>query len=154
MKKSEAKPGVKVLASYSAAYDEYSDGDIIAYRYDGEGEDYGSLVGVIRTKEAAPGKVWVKWIEGQYLDSLDEDESEIDLKILTLESDRSSIEQDFKKVSKEIEAKMKEAGKVVKEANALAVKARLGNLAALYDASSPLVDAMDNAGWRSSSWGC
>jgi len=154
MKKSEAKPGVKVLASYAGAYDEYTDEMIIPYRYDGDGEDYGSLVGVVRTKEASAGKVWVKWIEGQYLDSLDEDESEIDLKLLTLESERSSIEQDFKKVSKEIKEKMKEAGKLVKEANDLAVKARLGNLAALYEASGPLVDAMDNAGWRSSSWGC
>lgn len=153
MKKSDAKPGTKVLASYSSAYEEYSDGEIIAYRYDGEGEDYGSLVGVIRTKEASPGHVWVKWIEGDYLDSLDEEESEVDLKILILESERSDIEQEFKKVSKEIKEKMKEAARLVNDAGKLAKKAH-AELASMYDAARPLVDAMDNNGWRSSSWGC
>jgi len=153
MKKSDAKPGTKVLASYAPAYEEYTDETIIAYRYDGEGEDYGSLVGVVRTKEAAPGKVWVKWIEGDYLDSLDEDESEIDLKLLILESERSTIEQEFKKVSKEIKEKMKEAAKAVNEAGKLAKSAH-ASLQSMYDEVRPLVDAMDNNGWRSSSWGC
>lgn len=153
MKKSEAKPGTKVLASYSAAYEEYGDGEIIPYRYDGDGEDYGSLTGVIRTKEASPGKVWVKWIEGDYLDSLDEEESEVDLKLLILESDRSAIEQEFKKVSKEIKEKMKEAAKCVSEAGKLAKSAH-ANLQSMYDECRPLIDAMDNNGWRSSSWGC
>lgn len=153
MKKSEAKPGIKVLASYSAAYDEWSDGEVMPYRYDGEGEDYGSLVGVIRTKEASSGKVWVKWIEGDYLDSLDEDEMEVDLKILMLESERSEIEQEFKKVSKEIKEKMKEAAKLVNDAGKLAKQAH-AVLESMYDVTSPLIDAMDNNGWRSSSWGC
>jgi hypothetical protein len=152
MKKSDATPGTKVLASYAGAYDEYSDEQITEYRYDED--EYGDLVGVIRSKEASPGHVWVKWIEGEYVGHLDEDEMEVDLKLLVLQSDKASIEQEFKNVSKEIKEKMKEAGKLVKEANALAKKASLGPLANLYDASSPLVDAMDNAGWRSSSWGC
>ena len=153
MKKSDAKPGTRVLASYAGAYDEYNDEQIMAFRYDGEGEDYGSLVGVVRTKEAAPGKVWVKWIEGDYLDSLDEDESEIDLKLLILESERSTIEQEFKKVSKEIKAKMKAAADLVNEAGKLAKKSH-AELQSMYDEVRPLVDAMDNNGWRSSSWGC
>lgn len=152
MKKSDAKPGVKVLATYAPAYEEYTDEEIVAYRYDPE--SYGDLVGVIRSKEAKPGHVWVKWIEGEYLDSIDEDgESEVDIKILMLESERSQIEEDFKKVSKEIKEKMKEAAKCVTEAGKLAKSAH-ASLESMYDECRPLVDAMDNNGWRSSSWGC
>ncbi len=154
MKKSDAKPGTKVVASYGPAFDDacYDDGtDIILYRFNED--DHGDLVGVIRSEEAAPGNVKVKWIDGMYLDDVEE-EMEVPLSLLTLESDRASIEAAYKNVSKEIREKMKEAGKLVKEANSMAKKAKLGPLADLYDAVSPLVDAMDNSGWRSSSWGC
>lgn len=158
MKKSEAKPGTKVLATYAPAYEEYTDEQIVAYSYDPDA--YGDLVGVIRSKEARPGHVWVKWIEGEYLDSLDRDEDsdedsmEIDLKILTLESDRDEIEKEFKGLQKQIKEKMKEAAKLVNEAGELAQKAHARSLESLWDASHPLIDAMDNNGWRSSSWGC
>lgn len=146
MKKSDAKPGTKVLASTN--YDEYGDGEHLGpYKYDEYGDS--DLVGVIRTKEASAGHVWVKWIEGD----LQGDEEEVDLKLLVLESDRATIEQDFKKVSKEVKEKMKEAAKLVNEAGKLA-KTVHTDLQSMYDAVSPLVDAMDNNGWRSSSWGC
>jgi hypothetical protein len=152
MKKSEAKPGVKVLATYAPAYEEYTNEEVVEYRHSGGG--YGDLVGVIRSREAKPGHVWVKWIEGEYLDNFDEEgESEVDLKILMLESDRSQIEEDFKKVSKEVKEKMKEAAKLVNEAGKLARSAH-ATLESMYEASSLLVNAMDNNGWRSSSWGC
>ena len=155
MKKSDAKPGTKVLATWAGAFEEYSEEEIVTYQYnDG---DYGELVGVIRSKEASPGHVWVKWIDGDGLDSIDageDNEMEVDLKILTLASEKSDIEKDFKDVSKAIKEKMKEAGKLVLEANAMAKQAHLGSLANLYDAARPLVNAMDDSGWRSSSWGC
>lgn len=154
MKKSDAKPGTKVLATYAPAYEEYSDEEIIAYSYDPD--SYGDLVGVIRSKEAKPGHVWVKWIEGEYLDSLDTEEEgmEVDLKILTLESDRDEIEKEFKGYQQQIKDKMKEAAKLVKEAGALAQKAHARSLESLWEANRPLIDAMDDNGWRSSSWGC
>lgn len=145
MKKSDAKPGTKVLASTN--YDEYGDGEHLGpYKYDEYGDT--DLVGVIRSKEASPGHVWVKWIEGDAA----EEEEEVDLKLLILESDRPQIEADFKKVSKEVKEKMKEAAKIVNEAGKLArsVHSTLANM----DASGELVNAMDNNGWRSSSWGC
>lgn len=152
MKKSDAKPGTKVLATYAPAYEEYSDQEIVPYRYDPD--CYGDLVGVIRSKEAKPGHVWVKWIEGEYLENLNEEgETEEDLKILMLESDRNQIEEDFKKVSKEIKEKMKEAAKLVNEAGKLA-KGAHASLESMWDATGPLINAMDNNGWRSSSWGC
>jgi hypothetical protein len=151
MKKSEAKPGVKVLATYAPAYQEYSDEEIVEYQYDIDGD--GDLVGVIRSREAKPGFVWVKWIDGDYLDSIDgECESQIDLKILMLESDRNQIEEDFKRVSKEVKEKMKAAAKLVNEAGKLARSARC-TLESMH-AADALVNAMDDNGWRSSSWGC
>lgn len=156
MKKSEAKPGTKVLATYAPAYEEYTDEEIVKYSYDPEG--YGDMLGVIRSKEAQPGHVWVKWIEGEYLDSLDvegeECETEVDIKILTLESERDQIEKEFKDLQKQIKEKMKEAAKLVNEAGELAEKAHARSLESLWDASHPLIDAMDANGWRSSSWGC
>lgn len=156
MKKSDAKPGTKVLATYAPAYEEYSDEQIVAYSFDPDG--YGDLLGVIRSKEASPGHVWVKWIEGEYLDSLDgegeENETEVDLKILTLESERDEIEKEFKSYQKQIKDKLKEAAKLVNEAGQLAHKAHARSLESMWDVTSPLIDAMDNNGWRSSSWGC
>ncbi len=146
MKKSDAKPGTKVLASTN--YDEYGDGEHLGpYKYDEYGDT--DLVGVIRSKPARPGYVWVKWIEGELAG---EDDEEVDLKLLILESDRSKIEEDFKKVSKEVKEKMKEAAKIVNEAGTLArsVHSTLADMGASYE----LVNAMDNNGWRSSSWGC
>jgi hypothetical protein len=146
MKKSDAKPGTKVLASTN--YDEYGDGEHLGpYKYDEYGDS--DLVGVIRSKPARAGYVWVKWIEG---DAAGEDDEEVDLKLLVLESERSQIEADFKKVSKEVKEKMKEAAKIINEAGKMArsVHSTLANM----DASYELVNAMDNNGWRSSSWGC
>jgi hypothetical protein len=146
MKKSEAKPGTKVLASTN--YDQYGDGEHLGpYKYDEYGDT--DLVGIIRTKSASAGYVWVKWIEG---DSSGEEE-EVDVKLLTLESERSTIEQEFKKVAVEIKEKMKEAAKLINEAGKLAKKAHT-DLVDMGDALNPLVTAMDNNGWRSSSWSC
>lgn len=146
MKKSDAKPGAKVLASTN--YDEFGDGEHLGpYKYDEYGDS--DLVGIIRSQPARPGYVWVKWIEGDV--DMEEDE-EVDLKLLVLESDRAQIEKDFKEVSKQIKEKMKEAAKLVNEAGKLARKAH-SSLESM-DASWPLVSAMDDNGWRSSSWGC
>ena len=147
MKKSEAKPGTKVLAS--TGYDEFGDGEHLApYHYDED--DCDTLVGVVRSKEASPGSVWVKWIEGDF----EEDEEEVSLKMLTPESARSEIEKEFKAATIQIKEKMQEAGKLVREAHKMALKAHAISLRDMRDAVDPLVHAMDSAGWRSSSWGC
>lgn len=148
MKKSEAKPGTKVIATYQYG-DEYSDDTeegVVQYTAN-EYDDY-TLIGVIRSQEAAAGKVWVKWIEGELTE---EDDREVELKVLSLESERSQLDKEFKEVERLIQAKMKEAAKLLSEAGKMAKPRRL---ASMYDAVRPLVDAMDNNGWRSSSWGC
>ena len=147
MKKSDAKPGTKVLASYDN--DEYSDEELIPYVYDSYGES--TMVGVIRSQPASAGKVWVKWIEGNLAD--DEDQ-EVSLDILTLESARPGMEEEFKAAAAQVKEKMEEAAKLVNEAGKLAVKAHAKSLADMYGAVTPLVNAMDKNGWRSSSWNC
>ena len=148
MNKKDFKPGTKVLVTMDNNEWDGATGDLISYVHDDD--DCYTLVGVVRSKEASTGKVWVKWIEGDF----DEDEQEVDIKILTLESDRTQIEKEYSSTSKLIKEKMKEAGKLVREANSLAKKAHAKSLADMYNAVDPLIDAMDASGWRSSSWGC
>jgi hypothetical protein len=154
MKKSDAVPGTKVLASIRN--DEFGDDgeQLVPFIFNEYGDSV--LVGVIRSKKASPGKVWVKWIDGDHDEDEEEDEEveEVDLKILSLESDRAQLEKEFKLVSKQVKEKMKEAAKLVNEAGKLARQANAGDLESMYDASYPLINAMDRNGWRSSSWGC
>jgi hypothetical protein len=94
--------------------------------------------------------VWVKWIEGPRVDD-GEDDEEVELKVLSLESERSQLDQEFKETVKLVKEKMQEAAKLVNEAGKLVKPRRLERMS---EAVNPLVDAMDNNGWRSSSWGC
>jgi hypothetical protein len=149
MKKSDAKPGAKVLATMDNNEWDGATGDIVEYVHDDDA-DYYTLVGVIRSKPASDGHVWVKWIEGDF----DEEEQEVEISILTLASDIGEIEKEYAEVSKLIKANMKEAAKLISESHKLAKKAHVKSLESMYDAVSPLINAMDNAGWRSSSWGC
>ena len=128
--------------------EEYGDNEIVAYYHDEYG-DY-VLTGVVMDKPAGTGSVYVKFDDNDW----DYDEEEVDCKLLVLESDLDQIEVEFKAVSEEIKKKMKEAAKLVNEAGKLAKKARAGSLESMYDAVGPLVSAMDNNGWRSSSWNC
>jgi uncharacterized protein YwqG len=147
MKKSDLKPGTQVLASVDS--DEYDGGGIVKFYFD-EYDDY-TLTGVVMDKDASPNHVWVKWDESDFSEY---DEEEVEVELLTLASERNSIEADFKAATKEVKQKMKDAAKLIKEANSIALDAHAKSLADMYDAVSPLIDAMDNAGWRSSSWGC
>lgn len=148
MKKSDLKPGTKVLLSMSN--EEYSNEDVVKYYYD-EYDD-NTLVATILDRPAEAGKVWITWEENNTYS--EGEEAEVNINILTLESDRSKIEQEFKNFSKGIKAKIKEAAKLVLEANKMAKEAHASSLADMYDAVAPLINAMDNSGWRSSSWGC
>lgn len=149
MKKSEAKPGTKVIATYEYG-DEYGDDTPSIVPYSAVVYDDYTLIGVIRSKEASAGRVWVKWIEGPRVDD-GEDDEEVELKVLSLESERSQLDQEFKETVKLVKEKMQEAAKLVNEAGKLVKPRRLERMS---EAVNPLVDAMDNNGWRSSSWGC
>jgi hypothetical protein len=147
MKKSEAKPGTKVIATYEYG-DEYGDDQpsVVPYGVDDYGDN--TLIGVILNEEGSTGKVWVEWIEGKLSG---EDDQELDLKVLSLESERSELDKEFLQTSKLVKQKMQEAAKLVNEAGKLVKPRRLERM---YEAVRPLVNAMDSNGWRSSSWGC
>lgn len=148
MKKSDLTPGTKVLATWDQP--EWENGKIVKYRHD-DYDDY-TMTGVVSEKEAAAGKVFVKWEECDSADiDLDED-YEIDIKLLTLFTDRSEIEKEFKELNKVLKAKMKEASALIKEAGKLAKEK--GYSLANLDAGSDLYGAMDSAGWNTSSFGC
>lgn len=137
--------GTRVIASINDA--DYSDGEIISYVHC-DYDDY-TLHGVVIDKLPHPGNVWVLWDENDH----DIEEEEVDVSLLTLESDRSKIEEQFKVVQVQIKEKMAAAAGLVLEANALAESGH-AVLAQMYDSVRPLVSAMDSSGWRSSSWGC
>ena len=65
----------------------------------------------------------------------------------------SQIEKDFEALEKQIKNKVKAAAKLLDEAQGLAQKQH-HNLSEMYNAYGPLYAAMDNAGWRTSSFGC
>lgn len=147
MKKSDLVPGTKVIVSFND--EEYSDHEMIMYYP--YSDDYNIATGVVLDKPAPAGKVFVKW--GENDQDLD-DEEEVDIKLLTLDSDRSKIEQEFKDVTKQVKEKMKAAADLIHEAHKLAKKGHAKSLESMYDATAPLIGAMDSSGWRSSSWGC
>lgn len=148
MKKSELKPGTRIMACLPR--EEWSDEKIVKYYHDEWDEHV--LLGVIIDKPARTGKIWVAWDESDHTD--DGEEQEINIDILTLESERSALATEFSAYSKEILHKMKEAAKLVNEAGKLSKKAHASSLKSMFEATRPLVSAMDSNGWRSSSWGC
>src|SRR5271165_2670864 len=136
MKKSELKPGTKVIACMKHPADEWSDDVSYVGRYTPNEyrDDY--LIGVVLIKATSnANKVFVSWIEGE----LEGEEQEVDVKVLSLVSDRGTLEKEFKEAQKAIKEKLKEAGNLVREANKIAQKAGAQSLADMYDVVDPLV---------------
>ena len=65
----------------------------------------------------------------------------------------SELEQAFLKVQAEVEEKLKAASTFILEAEKIASAAGL-NLQDMRDATDHLEDAMNEAGWQTSSWHC
>lgn len=155
MNKNDLKPGTKVIATVDN-FDEYSSNEIIKYVHDEYGDN--TLIGTVLDKAAKADHVFVSWDESndEFGNSIQHDfgEEEMDVNLLTLASDLDSIESEFKNYQKQIKKKLKEAAKLVNEAGELAEKAHARSLESMWEATSPLVSAMDANGWNSSSWGC
>jgi hypothetical protein len=143
MKKNDFKPGTRVLASIND--EEYGDHEMFKYVYDSY-EDY-TITGTILDQPSKPGRVFVAWDDSDF-----DPEGDVEIKLLTLESDKSDIEKDFKSVAKQVREKVKQAAALVREANKLAQKGHAKNLESM--GANELISAMDDSGWRSSSWGC
>lgn len=148
MKKNELKPGTRIMACLPR--DEWADESIVKYFHDDWDET--TLLGTVIDKPASSGQVWVAWDESDH--HFDSEEEEIDIDILTLESARPQIEKDYKALAKLIKQNMQDVAKIIRSSNKLAKRAHATSLADMYDAVSPLISAMDDSGWRSSSWGC
>lgn len=66
----------------------------------------------------------------------------------------SELEKEYQAVSKQVEEKLKVAAKAIREAHKLVKKELRTDLSDMYDVHDILYDAMDAAGWRTSSFGC
>lgn len=150
MKKKDAKPGAQVIASLVWP-DHYGYEPAYVSNYIPNKYNENVLTGVILDKPAAEGHVVVQWDEDC---DADEEEQEVEISVLALASQKDELEKEFEAASKEIHAKMKEAAKLVKEANKMAQKTGAPHLESMWEVTSPLVSAMDDSGWRSSSWNC
>lgn len=131
-------------------HDKYdgSDPKLVKYyhRQYGDDPDYGTITSINGTKAQ------VDWDDYCFLGS-----KPVDIKHLLHEDEMkkyaAQLEEEFDGVAKELHSKMKEAAKIIKEADKIARKH--GNkLAYVYDAIDPLYEAMNKAGWRTSSFGC
>ncbi len=108
---------------------------------------YGTVTDIL-----ADGRIMVKW-DDKYLDS----SKSVSPNKLMFESDLrskySELEQAFHKVESEVAEKMKEASQIILDAQKIAKAAGL-DLQELHGATSFLENAMDSAGWQTSSWHC
>lgn len=150
-KKHEYKIGDRVAKATARSYeDEYSEGKDVPIYYDPDGD--GLRLGEV-TDISAKGKITVKW-DGAYgrsevLEAKD---------LMTEEAGKarySELEAEFAVIEKQIAAKVKEVAKGIREADKLARKTGRPLSQMGYDIIyRDLYDAMDSAGWRTSSFGC
>lgn len=99
-------------------------------------------------------KVYVKWDDTYKNPNPSEiDVSELDLED-TVRAKASKLEEEFEVYAEQISEKMEAAAKLIREANKIAKKAGVENLNDMYEATSALYSAMDDAGWNTSSFGC
>ena len=67
--------------------------------------------------------------------------------------EQSQLEEEFARVEVAVKDKLEEAAKLINEAASLASDAG-ADIQEMYDATRPIERAMENAGWRTSSWHC
>lgn len=119
----------------------------LKYSEYGDEPYYGTVTDILSN-----GRVMVKW-DSKYMDS----SKSVDPNRLMFESDLqakySELERAFRKVESEVAVKMKEASQMILDAQKIA-KAAGFDLQELHDATSHLENAMDSAGWQTSSWHC
>jgi hypothetical protein len=127
------------------------------------GDRVGLAVDAVSWRESAPdfgvvsditknGLVMVQWDSRWKTSNLPMDpdlllpEAEVETKV-------SELNDEFDKVSKKIAVEMNKAAKAIDAASELA--ATLGiSLSDMYEAYRPLYQAMDGAGWNTSSFSC
>jgi hypothetical protein len=121
-------------------------------RYDPDNEpEFGEVLNI-----TDKGLVLVNW-DRDYLNTNSHYSSPQDPSTLMLEVDvkatLSKLESEFEATEKLVKEKLKEAAKSIREAQKLAKKTGR-NVSEMYEAYGTLYNAMDAAGWRTSSFGC
>lgn len=135
-------------------------GTRVAFKLDPDetGQDIYLSVGVI---DSEPTKntdgdlvVYVKWDNSWKVPNREQ----VLVSDLALEKDvkkkASTLEKEFRSYEKMVESKLKEAAKLIKESDKLAKKAGVEGLHQMHESTYLLENAMDAAGWNTSSWSC
>jgi hypothetical protein len=141
-------PGTRVAETFDKqkAMKLFAYGDIVRCGVVVEcGQDYDrSLLSPSETS------VVVKWDGYKYCSKTDIDDLMLEVDV---DKKLAPIEEEFNDLTKDIEAKMKLAGQAIRMANKIAKELGVENLSSL-DCVSPLLKAMDDVGWRTSSLSC
>jgi hypothetical protein len=80
-------------------------------------------------------------------------EQEADIKEAKLLAKEAELNREFNEASKQIKDKLTTASNLIIEASKLAAKNHT-DLQSMYDECRPLMQALDNAGWSTSSMSC
>jgi hypothetical protein len=99
-------------------------------------------------------RAYVKWDHTPY-NKPNPQELSVENLILESEGDKiaDKMEAEFQKLNEEVSAKMAEAARLIDEASSLAEDSGR-ELHMMHEAMSPFLQAMDDAGWRTSSLSC
>jgi len=126
---------------YDLAFDEYYD------------PCYGEVIEIIEPSD----NLIIKWDENDdYIDEYKPEDgwnAKDFLPEKELKKKYSHLEKEFRTMEKAVKAKVKKAAVIIREANKM-TKEHGKTLSELWDVRRPLYDAMDNAGWHTSSFDC
>lgn len=118
---------------------------------DGDGTAGGRPGTVIGPVPKSPGMVMVEW------DYPAGEITKVSVTTLMTEAEaeaaKAKLEDDFEALQDQLRDKLQQAADLINEAQKEA-QAHGHSLVDMYDATSPLMDALDEAGWRTSSLGC
>lgn len=100
------------------------------------------------------GRVYVEW-DRNYWRHNKQEELSVDLLVSEEEGDAiiAQLEKEFNELQDKVALKVKEAANLLSEAGAIAESGGR-ELSDMHEAIRPLLNAMDNAGWRTSSFNC
>ncbi len=111
--------------------------------------------GNVLSHDAASGLYLVEWDKAYYAKTTTiTKEPASALKLLTVaQAEQSKLDAEFAEIESQCREKLAAAASLISEATAIA-NSKHTSLQDMYEATSPLMRALDDAGWSSSSMGC
>lgn len=122
-------------------------GGKLVYSVYGDKPSYGIITDIL-----SDGRVMVQWDDRMARKSTPIDPQNL-ISELEMQKKYSELELAFHKVERDVRDKMTEASQLILDAQKIAKMAGF-DLQELSDATSLLENAMDEAGWQTSSWHC